>query len=149
MSVGPFPVALVITRLAEVSLLRHVDGAAGLAAAEKQQPPSTPAAYVIANERAKPVKGYSGGGMVQEVEVTIVVVYYVKHQGTAATGVKAQAELDALRAATREKLLNWRPNPGMKPLFLIASDGESYQAGSLQGQDAFGSTYNIDQGANP
>lgn len=150
MSVGPFPVAAVIARLRDqVDALKHVDGAAGLAAAEKQQPPATPAAYVIANERAAPVKGYTGGGLAQEVEATIVVLLYVRHQGSVASGAKAQAELDVLRGLVRDALINWKPMPTGTAMRLVAADGESYQAGSQQGQEAYGVRYTLQKGANP
>jgi hypothetical protein len=148
-NVGPFPTASVIDRLKQIATLRHVDGAAGLSAAEKQQPPAYPAAYVFADERADAPKGYSGGILHQEVHVTLVVVLYVAHAGSAASGAKAQAALDSLRGEVRAALVNWKAPGQQTVLHLIASDGTSYQAGSQQGQEAFGTRYSIRTGANP
>lgn len=150
MTVGPFPVAAVIARLrAKVSALKVVDGAAGLLAAEKQQPAGSPAAFVIANEKAGQVKGYSGNLLAQEVEATIVVVLYVKHAGGAASGAQAQQQLDALRAASRDALVNWKPMQTGSALRFVAADGESYQPGSQQGQDAYACRYTLTKGDNP
>lgn len=147
MSVGPFPLAAVILRLqTAVPDLKIVDGAAGLLAAEKQQPANTPAAYVIGNEKSSAPKGYSGGVLAQECTVTIVVVLYVRHAGQVASGAKAQLALDDLRGKVRAALVNWKPTGHKTALHHIASDGESFQAGSLQGQEAFGTRYTIEQG---
>jgi hypothetical protein len=149
-NVGPFPVAAVIERLrVRVPELKLVDGAAGLLAAEKQQPSASPAAFVVANERAGPSKGYTGGTLAQPVAATCVVVIYVKHAGSATSGAKAQQQLDALRGLIRNVLVNWKPMAGGTVLRFIASDGESYQAGSLQGQEAYGLDYTLEKGANP
>lgn len=152
MTLPVFPVAEVIERLrAKVPELRVVDGAAGLLAAEKQLPARMPAAFVIANEKGHPPKGFSGAGMVQEVDVTCVVVLYVSNAARANTGSAAQSDLDALTGKVRAALVNWRamPHSGCTALHFLATDGEAFQAGAVQGQTAFGCNYRIQQGDNP
>ena len=152
MSLPVFPLAAVLERLrAKVPELRSMDGAAGLLAAEKQLPVRMPAAYVIASEKGHPAKGFSGGGLVQDVDVALVVVLYVSNAARASTGSAAQADLDALTGKVRAALVNWKPmqHSGGTALHFLASDGEAFQAGAVQGQSAFGCTYRISQGANP
>lgn len=152
MALPVFPVAAVLERLrAKVPELRIVDGAAGLLAAEKQLPARMPAAFVIASEKGQPVKGFSGGGLVQDVEATLVVVLYVSNAARANSGSAAQADLDELTGKVRGALVNWKPmqHSGCTALHFLISDGEAFQAGSVQGQSAFGCRYRITQGPNP
>ena len=147
-----FPTARVIERLREkVPALRIVEGAAGLIAAEKQKPERLPAAFVIAQEKADPPKGYSGGVMAQNVNVTVVVVLFVSHAAKANTGAAAQGELDELHGLVRGALTNWKPMPAgsATALHFLATDNEAFAAGSQQGQAAYGMNYTMQQGANP
>lgn len=151
MTVQAFPVLSVIERLREkVPALRLIDGAAGLEAAERAKPERVPAAFVIANEKAGANHGYSGGEMAQKVEVTVVVVLFVEHSKAGAGG-KAQAELDVLRGQVRNALMNWKPMAvgSATALHFVASDGESYSAGNLVGQEAYGMSHTLQRGPNP
>lgn len=152
MALQAFPVAAVIERLrSRVPALRAVDGAAGLEAAERAKPDRFPAAFVIANEKGNAPHGYSGGVLAQKVEATVVVVLFVEHAAKAGNGSKAQEALDALRGAVRDALVNWRPmtTPGATALRFVASDGESFSAGALVGQEAYAMTHTQTRGSNP
>lgn len=144
-SVGPFPVAPVLTRLrTRVPALRLVGSAADLRTALDQQPAATPAAYVVRQERARRSAGASGGLLVQEMGVDLIVVLYVRNQGAAATGEGAAAEMDALIAGVRGALLNWAAAPAFDPLAQNASRDESYRAGLLCVQELFSSRYRLE-----
>lgn len=145
MTVGPFPVAPAIARLrATVPLLRYVSQAADLRTAIDQQPPAVPAAYVVRQERPKPSAGASGGVLVQEVLVDLIVVLYVRNQAGAASGEGAAAEMDALIAAIRTQLLNWRPATDFDPLSHNGARDDGYRAGQLCAQELYRSRYRIE-----
>jgi hypothetical protein len=144
-SVGPFPLAPVLARLRVlVPALRFVGSAADLRTALEQQPAATPAAYVVRQERAKRSAGASGGVLIQEMGVDVIVVLYVRNQASAATGEGAAAEMDALIAAVRNALLNWRPDAGFDPLSQNASRDEMYRGGLLCAQELLSSRYRIE-----
>jgi len=144
-SVGPFPLAPVLKRLREqVPALRLVGTAADLRTALDQQPAATPAAYVVRQERARRTAGASGGVLIQEMGVDVIVVLYVRNQAAAATGEAAAAEMDALIAAVRAALLNWAPTPAFDPLSQNASRDESYRGGLLCVQELLSSRYRLE-----
>jgi hypothetical protein len=144
-SVGPFPLAPVLARLrALVPSLRTVGSCADLRTAVDQQPPATPAAYVVRQERAKRSSGASGGVLIQEMGVDLIVVLYVRNQAGAATGEGAASEMDALVASVRGALLNWAPAAGFDPLSHNASRDESYRAGLLCTQELLSSRYRLE-----
>lgn len=142
---GPFPLAPVIARLkAQVPALRFVGNAADLRTALEQQPAAVPAAFVVRQERAKPAAGASGGVLIQEMGVDVIVVLYVRNLATAATGEAAVAEMDVLANQVRTALLNWRADAGVDPLTQNASRDEGYKAGLLITQELYRSRYRIE-----
>lgn len=142
--IGPFPIAPVIERLAALQQLRHVGTCADLKTALSQSPRAVPAAYVVRQERAKPSAGASGGVLIQQMDVDLVLVLYVRNQAHAASGAAAAAEMDALIAAVRGQLLNWRPVAGVDPITQNASRDDSYKGGELIAQELFRSHYRIE-----
>lgn len=142
--IGPFPVAPVVDRLDELSELRHVGTCADLKAALTQTPRAVPAAYVVRQERARPSAGASGNVLVQQVDVDLIVVLYVRNRAAADTGAAAAGEMDGLIALVRAQLLNWRAAEGVDPLTLNASRDDSYQGGELLAQELFRSHYRIE-----
>lgn len=142
--VGPFPTDPVVTRLVEIPLLRHVGNVADLQTALSQKPRALPAAYVCRQERAQPAKGASGGVLIQQMGVDVIVVLYVQNHAAAATGAAALAQMTQLVAAVRGKLLNWRAAPEVEPLRMNASRDESYDAGLLVSQELYRSDYRIE-----
>lgn len=141
---GPFPLAPVLTQLRTVSALRYVGNAADLRSALDQQPAAVPAAFVVRQERARPSAGASGGVLVQQMDVDVIVVLYVRNVAGSASGEGAAAEMDTLAADVRTKLLNWRPAEGVEPLSMNASRDEGYRAGTLIAQELYRSRYRIE-----
>lgn len=142
--IGPFPIAPVIERLALVDQLRHVGTCADLKTALSQSPRAVPAAYVVRQERARPSAGASGGVLIQQMDVDLIVVLYVRNKAAADSGAAAAAEMDALIAAVRGQLLNWRATAGVEPLTQNASRDDSYKGGELLAQELFRTTYRIE-----
>lgn len=141
---GPFPLAPVLTQLRTVSALRYVGNAADLRSALDQQPAAVPAAFVVRQERARPSAGASGGVLVQQMDVDVIVVLYVRNVAGSASGEGAAVEMDTLAADVRTKLLNWRPAEGVEPLSMNASRDEGYRAGTLIAQELYRSRYRIE-----
>lgn len=142
--IGPYPTDPVVTRLAALSALRHVGNVADLQTALAQKPRAMPAAYVCRQERALPSRGASGGVLVQQMQVDVIVVLYVQNHAGAATGAAALAQMTALIADVRSQLLNWRAAADVEPLTMNASRDESYDAGLLVSQELYRSGYRIE-----
>lgn len=143
--IGPFPLAPVVNRLREPgSPLRYVGNAADLGAALDQQPAAVPAAYVVRQERARASAGASGGVLIQQMAVDVVVVLYVRNHAQAAHGAAALEEMAAVIGYVRTQLLNWRADNGVEPLTMNASRDEGYKAGLLINQELYRSEYRIE-----
>lgn len=142
---GPYPLAPVVERLRGAgSPLKLVGNAADLATALKQQPRATPAAYVVRQERAQTARGASGGVLVQQMGVDVIVVLYVRNNAAADSGAAALEEMTTVAAYVRGQLLNWRANPDTEPLVANASRDEGYHAGLLVSQELLRSSYRIE-----
>lgn len=141
---GPFPLAPILNRLRTVAALRFVGNAADLRTALDQQPAAVPAAFVVRQERARPAAGASGGVLVQQMDVDVIVVLYVRNSAGAASGEGAAGEMDATATAVRTALLNWRPSDGVEPLTMNASRDEGYRGNTLIAQELYRSRYRIE-----
>lgn len=143
---GPYPLAPVIERLrAQVPQLRFVGNAADLRTALDQQPRALPAAYVVRQERAQGAAGASGGVLIQQQNVDVIIVNYVRNNASADSGAAVAAEMDALAAAERAALLNWTPDPAaIEPLTFNTARDETYSAGLLISQELYRSRYRIE-----
>lgn len=142
--IGPLPLAPILQRVQDGTRARLVSHAADLATALRQKPRALPAAYVVRQERARPSAGASGGVLVQEMAVDVIVVLYVQHHAEGASGAKAAAEMDAFAGEVRGQLLNWAPDPGADPLSMNASRDEYFVGGALCSQELFRSRYRIE-----
>lgn len=142
MSVGPYPLAGIVTALEAVQDLRIVGVCADLATASEKPPQAAPAAFVVLAERADPPQGYTGTH-VQNVHATITVVLWVQNYRAGRTGAGAAAAMDELDAAVRSALITYRPDPEQfEPLFLRGTQDE-FAPGWLMRQVAFQSDYRL------
>jgi hypothetical protein len=149
MTSGPFPVAPVIERLqADAPMLKIVSQAADLRTALEQQPPATPAAYVVRQERPRRSAGASGGQLIQEIDVTIAVVLFCRNHATAASGAAAAQEMDALIAQVRRALLNWSPGQPFDPFAHGGSEDNNYRAAQLSCNEFYTSRFRIQVNPN-
>lgn len=150
MSVGPFPVSDVIERLRErASVLLEVGDAADLSTALAQQPRVGVAAYVTAAELGKPIK-YSGAVAIQNCDVTIRVVLFVRNFTGEATGSGARQQMDTeVIPAVRRALFGWRPDDAFDALSFQAGRDERYAAGWLVSQQVFATDYRMSQQVTP
>lgn len=140
---GPFPVAFVLTRLGALTRLRLVGGAGDLAAARGAQPRAVPAAFVVASESAREPAGATSGQLIQQVEVSINVVLFVRNVANQDTGSAARAEMDALISEVRGRIINWSPGPQFHPLSLRAARDEAYEQGQLVVQEIYRTFYRL------
>lgn len=142
---GPFPVSDVMDRLkATVADLRQVGNAADLRTALDQKPRAVPAAFVVVQEQGRPSAGASGGVLVQQVDVSINVVLYLRNYAEAEAGAAVSRDAQALTASVRAALLNWSPSAEFHPLTLQAGRPESYRGGNLVVQEIYRSQYRIE-----
>lgn len=150
MSVGPFPVSKVIERLRELApALLEVGDAADLSTALAQQPRVGVAAYVTAAELGKPIK-YSGAVAIQNCDVTIRVVLFVRNFAGEATGSGARQQMDAeVIPAVRRALFGWRPDDAFDALSFQAGRDEKFTAGWLVSQQVFATDYRMSQQVTP
>lgn len=139
MLAGPFPAELVIERLEALSVLKLVDGAAGLDTAMNVQPKRLPAAYVLVEERGE--RGDYSGFYAQPITVTVRVVLWISHAGAASSGAKAVAEMTQLERAVRSQLSDWSPGRPFEEMWLSSSGGDLYFGGRLIRQVIFSTTY--------
>lgn len=144
---GPFPVSEVITRLQEQAgqSLHQVGGAADLVTALAQEPRVDCAAFVTIAERGREIQT-SGNAARANVDVTIRVVLFVRHAGSAADGFGARAEMDnSVLPAVRGALFGWSPSDAFDSLQFQASRDESYKAGWLVTQEIYTTNYAMQQ----
>lgn len=150
MSVGPFPVSAVIERLRESALvLLEVGDAADLTTALAQQPRVNVAAYVTAAELGKPIK-YSGSIAIQNCDVTVRVVLFVRNFAGEATGSGARQQMDSeVIPAVRKALFGWTPDDAFDALSFQAGRDEKFAAGWLVSQQIFATDYRMTQQVTP
>lgn len=150
MSVGPFPISTVIKRLREHALvLLEVGDAADLTTALAQQPRVNVAAYVTAAELGKPIK-YSGPMAIQNCDVTVRVVLFVRNYADEATGSGARQQMDSeVIPAVRKALFGWTPDGAFDALSFQAGRDEKFTAGWLVSQQIFATDYRMTQQVTP
>lgn len=150
MSVGPFPVSKVIERLRErAPVLFEVGDAAELTTALAQQPRVAVAAYVTTAELGKPIK-YSGEVAIQNCDVTIRVVLFVRNLAGEATGSGARQQMDTeVIPAVRKALFGWTPEEAFDALSFQAGRDEKFTAGWLVSQQVFATDYRMTQKVTP
>lgn len=150
MSVGPFPVSKVIERLRErAPVLFEVGDAADLTTALAQQPRVAVAAYVTTAELGKPIK-YSGEVAIQNCDVTIRVVLFVRNLAGEATGSGARQQMDTeVIPAVRKALFGWTPEEAFDALSFQAGRDEKFTAGWLVSQQVFATDYRMTQKVTP
>lgn len=147
---GPFPAAKVEQRLREqVAALRLVGNAADLSTALSAQPKAVPAAFVLRSERGERPKGFTSGTLVQNINVSLQVVLWVRNYARAGTGSGARGEMDAVQQAVRQALVGWSPAPQFDVLSLDAERDENFSGGALVSQSVFRSQYRLQTEVNP
>ncbi len=140
---GPYPIAAVLARLRGVSALRLVGGAADLAAARGAQPRAVPAAFVVASESAREPHGATSGQLLQQVEVSVNVVLFVRNVAQQDNGSAARVEMDALITDVRRALIAWAPSVEFHPMSLRAARDEAYEQGQLVVQEIYRTFYRL------
>lgn len=147
---GPFPVAVAMARLrAMAPALKLVGDAAELETALSQHPRVSPAAYVTSAELGRAVK-YTGPIAVQNCDVTLRVVLFVRHFAQQETGSGARHEMDSLVIPqVRAALFGWTPNDAFDSLHFQAGRDERYAAGWLVSQQVFATDYRMSQQVTP
>lgn len=140
---GPFPVSEVIARLEAQAraVIFQVGSAADLATALAQEPRVDCAAFVTIAERGRGIHT-SGSVARANVDVTLRVVLFVRHVGSAADGSAARVEMDTnVLPAVRGALFGWSPADAFDSLQFQASRDESYKPGWLVCQEIYTTDY--------
>ncbi|WP_295937038.1 hypothetical protein [uncultured Xanthomonas sp.] len=150
MTVGPFPVSQAIAHLrAAAPVLQIVGGAADLATALAQTPTRPTAAYITTAELGRAIK-YTGPVAIQQCDVTLRVVLFVRNFGTAGTGESARDQMDLeVIPQVRQALFGWAPGDQYDALWFQAGRDESYAAGWLVSQQVFGTNYRLSKQVQP
>ncbi len=131
--------ASVETRLASVSALKKIAGAADFASAGLNLKGKLPAAYVIPlAERAGENSLVSA--VSQRTEARFGVVLAISNLRDA-RGQNAQGDLAPLRAAVMAVLLGWQPGPDYDPVVFGSGRLLQLQDGVLWWQDEFVTAY--------
>lgn len=131
MSVGPFDVGEVITRLREqVPALRAVAGAAEFAAAVAGTV-TPPAGFVLLGKEQGDPKTGGTTLAIQRIRATFAVVLAVRNYRRSERGTAQSPELVPLIHSVRQALMGWRttvfdPAPGQ-----VASTSVDFQSGAL------------------
>ena len=148
--VGPFPVFRVIERLRQrADCLLEVGSAADLKTALEQNPRVAIAAYVTSAELGRPIK-YTGPTAIQNCDVTLRVVLFVRDYTHERTGAGARETMDTLIIPqVREALFGWTPEDAFNAISFQAGRDENYAAGWLVSQQVFGTDYRLSQQVQP
>lgn len=142
MTTGPFDVADAMKRVSDhAPIFELVGTAADLRTALAQKPRRTPAVYVVAQERGRPVK-YSGPTLVQQdVEVALQAVLFVRNVNNERTGAGAAAEMADCIRELRAAWIGWAPDDTTDAVSFQAGRDESYDGGHLVSQQIFATAY--------
>ncbi|HGM5448555.1 TPA: hypothetical protein ACKPYZ_000918 [Stenotrophomonas maltophilia] len=145
MTVGPFPVGAIVARLQEqAEVLLEVGSAADLSTALEQQPKTAVAAFVTSAEVGKPSKYSTNALHIQNVDVTIRVVLFVRNYAGEATGVGARDQMDKeVIPAVRQALVGWTPVDAFDALSFQAGRDEAFKAGWLVNQQVLTTNYRM------
>ncbi|HDS1622434.1 TPA: hypothetical protein QEL29_000730 [Stenotrophomonas maltophilia] len=145
MTVGPFPVGAIVARLQEqAEVLLEVGSAADLSTALEQQPKTAVAAFVTSAEVGKPSKYSTNALHIQNVDVTIRVVLFVRNYAGEATGVGARDQMDKeVIPAVRQALVGWTPVDAFDALSFQAGRDEAFKAGWLVSQQVLTTNYRM------
>ncbi len=138
-----FPTASAIERLQGVSALKLIGDAADLATAIAQKPRAAPAAYVVHQRQGEPPIGVSNGVLLQNIRVSLQVVLFVSHAGTAESGSSARRVMDALQADVDARLMGWSPDGFTRfgALHFVGARDEFYATGWLCSQVIYETKY--------
>jgi len=149
MNVGPFPLAGVIDRLRKhVLQAKSIGTAADLHTALDVPPNTSPALYVLAEERGSPAK-YSGQATIQNVDVVLKIVRLVRSASGEKHGRGAREKADALAGQIRAALIGWTPGDAFEAITFQAGRDDRYRGGWLAGQEIFRTSYRIHTEAAP
>jgi len=149
MGVGPFPVAGVIDRLRkQVPLVKSIGTAADLHTALDVPPNTSPALYVLIEERGSPAK-YSGQVTIQNVDVLLKVVRLVRSASGQKHGRGAREQADQIARQIRAALIGWTPDDAFEAITFQSGRDDSYRGGWLAGQELFRTSYRIQTEAAP
>lgn len=142
MTTGPFDVALAMKRLSDHAPIFNLVGtAADLRTALAQDPRSTPAVYVVAQERGAEVK-YSGPTVVhQNVGVALQAVLFVRNAKSEGDGTGAAAAMTDCIKQLRAAWIGWAPDDATEAVSFQAGRDESYKGGHLVNQQIFSTGY--------
>ncbi|WP_180867341.1 phage tail terminator protein [Stenotrophomonas maltophilia] len=145
MTVGPFPVGAIVARLQEqAKVLLEVGSAADLSTALEQQPKTAVAAFVTSAEVGKPSKYSTNALHIQNVDVTIRVVLFVRNYAGEATGAGARDQMDKeVIPAVRQALVGWTPVDAFDALSFQAGRDEAFKAGWLVNQQVLTTNYRM------
>ena len=146
MSVAPFPVDEVIERVqSRMQLIKTVGDAAGLLAALKANPKVAPAVYFTTAEIGNRANKYTGPVTIQNCDVTLRCVLFVKNLRHQDSGAGAAREMRLVIEELRSILYGWTPSDAFNALSFQAGRDESYEAGWLCNQQVFGTDYRMQQ----
>jgi len=149
MNVGPFPLAGVMARLrAHVPQAKAIGTAADLHTALDVPPTTQPALYVLTEERGSPAK-YSGQATIQNVDVVLKVVRFVRSASGEKHGRGAREKADQIAGQIRAALIGWTPGDAFEAITFQSGRDDSYRGGWLAGQEIFRTSYRIHTEAAP
>ena len=125
-------------------MLLEVGSAADLSTALEQQPKTAVAAFVTSAEVGKPSKYSTNALHIQNVDVTIRVVLFVRNYAGEATGVGARDQMDKeVIPAVRQALVGWTPVDAFDALSFQAGRDEAFKAGWLVNQQVLTTNYRM------
>lgn len=125
-------------------MLLEVGSAADLSTALEQQPKTAVAAFVTSAELGKPSKYSTNALHIQNVDVTIRVVLFVRNYAGEATGTGARDQMDKeVIPAVRQALVGWTPVDAFDALSFQAGRDEAFKAGWLVNQQVLTTNYRM------
>ncbi|MCR6661828.1 MAG: hypothetical protein NVV60_01440 [Luteimonas sp.] len=147
--VGPFPAESVMQRLkATVPLAKIIGNAADLDTALQAQPNTSPALYVVIEERGSPPK-YTGNVVIQNMDVMVKVITLVRNASGERLGTGARKAADDVIAETRNGLIGWTPADAFNALYFVAGRDDRFHGSWLTSQQIFRTDYRIQKQATP
>lgn len=127
----------IVERLkASVPALREIGGSATLDAAVKANRFAQPAAYVLPRKESGAENEIGPNGYSQLVKTSFSVVLVVKNVGDA-RGKKAHGDLQEVRGAVQQALINWKPEWAANPVEFDSGVLAEMDAGVIWWEDVY------------
>ena len=126
----------VITRLTAAPTPFALVEGAGQFAQVRDRPNGSPAAFVFVKEEASGENSRMSGGHLQEMQMDLAVSLFTDNAADA-NGEAAAADIEAIKAFVRSRLVGWKPASAELPLSHVSGQVIGFKSGGIWFEDLY------------